>query len=310
MNCENVFPGSSSNRGASTSEDCQCLQGSFLRPGVGCINCLEGLLCPGGNDQPLQQAGYWVAVTYVENRYYSVTRCRNNDECPEGIAGTCAEGRRGTACNNCQTLLYTASKGQCNKCDDLDFLPFVVTAVIALLLCLGLGCIVNVDAAKQRLSLLTVFLTALHLATTVQALGVFQRLQINWIEPVKSILSITALLAFDFDVVNMSCFVHTDDPVMKFTMRLLVYPCFVVALVLTAAAYRLCGRRIEFDALVNSSGLILLIAYIPLTLSVCLPFQCAGNPDGTSSTGTNPGVACWDSEQHRWLASVGAIGIV
>lgn len=282
----------------------------FLRPDVGCLNCPDGLVCPSGNDQPLQQAGFWALTIDSTQRIYSVIACRNIYECPEGAVGSCAEGREGPACDNCKLAYYTADLGTCKPCKNEDALLFVFTVVIVILMCGALALIVNVDVAKQRLSFVTVVITFGHLASTVQALGVFQRLAINWIEPIKSALAIVGLLTFDFDVIKITCIFQQDSPVMQFAFRLLVYPCFVVVLVLTMGLRQCCGRRLEFDALFNLNGLVLLVAYIPLTMSVLLPFQCVPNPNGTSSTGDNPGVICWSSTEHRWLACLGGIGIL
>ena len=64
------------------------------------------------------------------------------------------------------------------------------------------------------------------------------------------------------------------------------------------------------DRILNSQGLILLIVYISLVLSVALPFQCIPNPNGTDSLATNPAVVCWDSEVHIVVVGVAVVGVL
>ena len=66
------------------------------------------------------------------------------------------------------------------------------------------------------------------------------------------------------------------------------------------------GRPIDKNRVLNSQGLIVLIVYISLALSVALPFQCIPNPNGTTSMASNPGVICWESELHTQMAALAA----
>jgi hypothetical protein len=42
------------------------------RLGVGCLQCAEGMVCLGGNSEPLQAAGYWAEVIDQTRNEYSV----------------------------------------------------------------------------------------------------------------------------------------------------------------------------------------------------------------------------------------------
>ena len=68
--------------------------------------------------------------------------------------------------------------------------------------------------------------------------------------------------------------------------------------------------EIDNDRILNSQGMVVLVVYISLALSVALPFQCIPNPNGTKSIATNPAVVCWDSEVHSALAGLGVVGLL
>ena len=70
------------------------------------------------------------------------------------------------------------------------------------------------------------------------------------------------------------------------------------------------NQDIDNDRILNSQGMVVLVVYISLALSVALPFQCVPNPNGTDSLATNPAVVCWDSEVHGALAGLGAVGLL
>ena len=94
-------------------------------------------------------------------------------------------------------------------------------------------------------------------------------------------------------------------------LRLLLYPFFALVLLLALLLLRTLGHAIDRDRILNSQGLIILIVYISLALSVALPFQCVPNPNGTDSLATNPAVVCWDSEEvHSALVGLGVVGLL
>ena len=114
-------------------------------------------------------------------------------------------------------------------------------------------------------------------------MGAFRQFQIVWVEPVLSVLNFLSLLAFDIKVVRAECALGEDRPVSNYALRLLVYPFFALLLLLSLKALQALGRPgIDLDRILNSQGLILLIAYISLALSAVLPLQCIPNPNGTS----------------------------
>jgi hypothetical protein len=301
--------------GATSKEDCECREESFFAPGRGCVPCEEGLACPGGNQPPTQGRGYWVDVlnSDLDGRAYSVIRCRNKLECPASEElGACAEGRQGTGCGNCQDNHHKGKMGRCDPCSTGEVAPLVLTI---LLVAVGLALLyryANMDPTKQPLTTVTVALTLGQLAAAVQTLGAFRNLQIEWVPPVDSLLDFLRLLVFDIQVIKAECVTGEDDPVKNYVMRLLLYPIFAACLHVSLLALRTLLKKpeIDNDRILNSQGMVVLVVYISLALSVALPFQCIPNPNGSGSLASNPAVVCWDSETHSALAGLGVGGLL
>ncbi|CAE8630546.1 unnamed protein product [Polarella glacialis] len=308
--CEDILTGSSSARGSSSAGECECAAGTFKRDGVGCVACAEGLVCPGGNDMPLQMAGFFGVVTDASSREISVSRCRNSFECLEAPLGTCASGRQGMACNDCMDSHYRGDDGVCELCTDADKMPFVFI-LLGLLFCgVSVTIMMKVDLSKQRLSYLTILMTGSQLITALQALGCIRQLSIVWEAPVKTVMDILALMSFDLDMVKAPCLVGNDSTVVKFIMQMLAYPFLFGVLMVAFLISKLTRQPVTMDALYNLNGTILFVLFISLTLAMLMPLQCIDSPNGTSSIASNPGIVCWSSSEHAALAALSILGIL
>ena len=169
-------------------------------------------MCPGGNEAPTQRRGYWVDVANsdLDRREYSVIKCRNVLECPDGPLASCASGRQGIGCGNCQDQHHRGRDGRCDPCSSGEAVPVVLTVLLA---AIGLALLyryANMDPTKQQLTTATVALTLGQLAAAVQALGAFRQLQIEWVPPVKALLDLLSILAFDIQVVRAECIVGEE----------------------------------------------------------------------------------------------------
>ena len=132
--------------GAESESECLCPEGSFMCLAHGCSSCPEGLYCPEGLGPPLQQGGFWTEP--VTGCDFSVLRCRDAFECPQGSLGSCALGREGQACNNCKVNHFPAHDGTCQPCEGADVLPSISVLVVAPSLLLLLTC-TNLDPNQQ-----------------------------------------------------------------------------------------------------------------------------------------------------------------
>ena len=116
--------------GAESESECLCPEGSFMCLAHGCSSCPEGLYCPEGLGPPLQQGGFWTEP--VTGCDFSVLRCRDAFECPQGSLGSCALGREGQACNNCKVNHFPAHDGTCQPCEGADVLPAILVMILVL----------------------------------------------------------------------------------------------------------------------------------------------------------------------------------
>ncbi|CAE8581743.1 unnamed protein product [Polarella glacialis] len=310
LSCEKILTGSSSLRGSRSPGECECSAGKFKRDGLGCVACGEGLKCPGGNDMPLQQAGFFGVVTDWSSREISVSRCRNALECLEAPLGTCAFGRHGMACNDCMDNHYQG-EGDCVQCSDADKLPFVFILLGLLFFGVLLTILMKVDLSKQRLTYLTVLMTGSQLITALQALGCIRQLRIDWQEPVKTVMNIMSLMTFDLDMFQTSCLLGRDTAVIKFIMQMLSYPFLLAVLAVGFFLSKLCSSKpVTMDSLYNLNGTILFVLFISLTLAMLMPLQCIDSPNGTSSVASNPGIVCWSSSEHAVLSALSILGML
>ena len=61
----------------------------------------------------------------------------------------------------------------------------------------------------------------------------------------------------------------------------------------------------DWDRLYNDQGLVIMVAYVSVTLSILLPFQCVLNPDDTYTMATNPAMQCFDTTRHQVMLGFG-----
>ncbi|CAE8615224.1 unnamed protein product [Polarella glacialis] len=170
--------------------------------------------------------------------------------------------------------------------------------------------LVNSDLSQQSLNIMTAVAVGSQMVMAIQALGAIRQLKVHWVEPVASVLELLKLINFDFDIVNLNCFYPSDYPVVKFVFQLLAYPFCVAVLGITWAILYFAKRPVRFDSMFNSNGAILFALFITLTLTVLLPFQCEGNPNGTTSMVTHPGIICYASAQHVEMVALTLLGVL
>jgi len=268
------------------------------------------MLCDeAGQLKPKQDRGYY--IDNKETDQVSVYRCRNPLECPAGEAGACAQGRTGVGCGNCVGNHYKATGGKCLPCEGVDLLPILFTVIFLIGCLVGLYIHSKTDVSRLQLTTVTAGLITGQLTCTVQSLSVFRELDIQWDDPIDSFLRFIKLFTLDLNVVKIQCVFPKDDPVVNFLVALAIFPGFMASLALMTFVMQAIGKaRFDKDRYLNSVGLIAVICYISITVTMLRPLHCLTNPNGASSMASNPAVVCWDSSQHKWLVLLGIVGII
>lgn len=272
-----------------------------------CQPCPEGLTCPAGLDPPVQQPGFWAEPTACN---FKVLRCRNQLECPGLALGECAKGRDGIACNNCHFNHYPLENGTCELCGPGDYWPSILAGLIGVLVAILLVRSAKVDLNQQSLNLLTVAAVASQTITALQALGSIRKLAVEWIYPVRRIIELTKIVSFDLDVIKISCILGQDSPTLKFIGQLLLWPMGLGVFLTCWLISQLRGDKMSLDTVFQLGGVLVFALFISITLAVLDPFLCIQNPDGSSSMASSPGVVCFNSEEHVWLAFLSSLGIL
>lgn len=298
--------------GSQLQSDCRCAQGTFMcdtGPSLGCLTCPEGLLCATGLDPPVHQPGYWTSAD--DTCRFKVLKCRNARECPGKMSlGGCAAGREGRACNNCKPNHYPKDDGTCAECGATDFLPSVLFSLAALNLFILFVRLLQGDLDQMSLNTLTVAAVGGQMVTAVQALGSIRQLSIDWVEPVRSLISLTQVLVLDLDLVRISCVDGIDSPTVKFVRRLMLCPIGIGCILITWAVKKCLGQKMHFDTIFNICGVFTFALFISITLFVVDPLRCGRNPDGSLSMLSNPGVICFDSGEHFVMLFLCILGIL
>ena len=274
-----------------------------------CLKCSQGRLCDmPGLTEPKQASGFYVLE--VDHKY-SVYKCRDRQECPSGVVGTCAKGRTGISCGNCLPNHRVADSGECEECKGLHNFLFVAVCLVALCFLFFFYIYATSDPSRQSNTLITVALTMGQLVFVVQALSVFRDIAIDWAEPIRSLLSFLEIFTFKLDIVSAQCLYKKDEPVMNLLFALLLFPIFMVMLGCVTFLVSLVGmRERNLKNYTNTVGFSGLIVYIPITVTVLRALHCTKNPNGTSSIASNPSIVCWDSLEHASLVVLSIIGLL
>eukprot|EP00439_Symbiodinium_sp_Y106_P032155 s4992_g3.t2 len=291
-------------QGAVSESYCGCVEGTYYHDGL-CRPCDEGSICSGssriellpGYFSPLEDPG-------------SIYRCFGQPErCPGGPPGTCASGRdtSSIACSSCLPGLH-AKDGVCVECVGGDYALIVSVAILVIGAIAVLYIVLMNEGQKSRQpgSLLIAALGMGQMVTVVQQLTVIQQFKIEWGEPFSSVLVALEVMAFDMDMISISC-VAPMSPVVKFATRtLLVLVFFFVAAVVHAAFLTVRkAKGLQLSLLARTVGTLFMVFFISLCSSLLAPFRCNGHPNGLSTVQAYHGVFCNGRDEHLQMALIG-----
>ena len=69
------------------------------------------------------------------------------------------------------------------------------------------------------------------------------------------------------------------------------------------------GKRTTVDQSLNAFGIVAMIMFVTLMLTVLLPFHCLPSPSGTKAMASIPSLSC-GQRRHNIMAALGVAGII
>lgn len=299
--------------GTLSASACTCPRGTYATRGRGCVPCHSQLDCLEGASRPQQRAGFWAEAVDPQEPSYTIWRCRSKEECPAGPAEGCARGREGRACHKCKDGHHASDDGECSECTEGALaLPFVVMGVVAAMCILGSFFGSRRITSTQKLSQLTIFMTANQLIAAMQAFSSFKTFKAGYASPVVTFLDVMQATVFDLKRFQIMCAFGTSSPVAVMLVKLLAFPVGVLLVCLGALLTRCTNKPASGHVLFNMIGTILFTIYVGICLAMLLPLQCSSNPSpNTASTMvSSPGIVCWSSSDHHVLVALSIIGFL
>ena len=287
--------------GATSESSCTCKDGSFLWQGR-CESCSEGSECRGNEIQLLP--GYFSSSESPGSVYH----CKEGF-CPGGSPGTCAAGRdaRSLACSQCIKGHRPAGDGECERCASRDYvvLAFTIISIIAGVAFLHVA-LMRETVANQTGALVVVSSSLTQLVTVLQMLAVIGRFNIDWREPLRSILVLLEIISFDPDMLSIGC-LGNMAPVSLFSLQVLLIPLLTFIAFLVHLGYLLLSRSKTFEAkhLLRTIGTMFLIFFIMLFSLLMSPFQCSWHPNGLSTLNDYGAVYCNGQDEHLQMFFIG-----
>ena len=120
----------------------------------------------------------------------------------------------------------------------------------------------------HRDSLMTVTIGAGLAIATVQTLSAFSKVEVQWVEPLKTLRGFLSFLTFDIGILRPGCWFGNVDPLQNYIGSLILYPMGAAAVMLVfAVAKYVLQKEITVNQVINAQGLIVSAVYIAAWLS-------------------------------------------
>jgi len=324
-------------RSAVSLDDCVCPTNTYQpRASESCLSCPTGMSCDSENSTvdaipaveitaaansrlltppsypyPVAEEGFMVLASSPTTPY----KCKDILWCPGGPPGSCARNRdyESVGCSKCQPDTYTVEDGTCEPCEGGAAPALVASVGVGILVVLGVFVnVVNRNQLNQSNSILSVVITLGLTVTAVQTLSIFSNLDVEWPEPLLSMMKVLSLVSFDLKVLKIECVVGQQS-VSNMILRQMMAPgaALYIALIVCLKK-RFIEPRVHLPSqLINSIGAIFQIFFVAVFLSSLGPVVCYKHPNelGYSMT-SDPSILCNQEGEHLSLVVVSVVTIV
>ncbi len=150
------------------------------------------------------------------------------------------------------------------------------------------------------------------LITFTQAIGVYSLLDFNFPPPLKRVIGLFSVLLFDTQPMRLTCMIP-ESMEAHFGIQLLL-PAFLECLILSwyivsrALAFLPFSRLKPFsmDAVLSTSGILVMMFLVAISLTVLNIFQCSPNPCGLKTVQAAPYVVCFEGDKY-WITAAAAL---
>merc|ERR1712176_1255126 len=109
------------------------------------------------------------------------------------------------------------------------------------------------------------------------------------------------LVSFDFEVINMHC-VAPMPATTRYIINVFCVASMVVFVSLMHMVHCIIFSRADFKgkmpALIGVIGILFMIFYTSISLTVLTPLQCVSNPNSKWTVRSYQAVVCWESSEH------------
>jgi len=207
---------------------------------------------------------------------------------------------------------YFDSEGLCESCSEpFDPWPLVVAFSVVVVVFAGLY-VFATKFDKSHRDCLTIILVSHMLGfINIYSLPIFSKLDVQLVEPLRSLRRIFLTLALDINLVRPGCWLGGHDPLMQYLGALGCYPAGSVCLLLLFVMNKYCLKKKENkDAWYHvryAHGMIMMALYTLLTSITMRPWRCIENPDESSSLGYSRDIICWQDDTHFSMVALSVV---
>ena len=211
---------------------------------------------------PLQAQGYSAGAPAFEGADPAyIVECSSSVRCPGDLPlGECPGNNKGMACLTCFENSYDDGS-TCLTCEGGSFTlwPLFVALVGAVGLVLVLYKFATKVDKPHRDSLMTVTIGAGLAIATVQTLSAFSKVEVQWVEPLRTLRGFLSFLTFDIGILRPGCWFGNVDPLQNYIGSLILYPMGAGSMMLVFAfAKYVLRKEITLNQVINAQARLIL----------------------------------------------------
>jgi len=218
------------------------------------------------------------------------------------------------ACGKCKGG-YFSRKGSCEQCEGSggDVIGPVLV-VVAILCCpLILFAVYKLSNSPLTGRTSTVLVAGLSIGsgvTAFQMMGTFALFSITWPGFIPDLLQFFQIFMFDFDIIRWECALQ-PGMLTKYFVRAILPALIVLSFTVLYLISKILGRPMTYSKVINSTGTLLQILFMSISMNSFVPFQCYTHeiPSDSRSMLKYPAVLCGEGD-HGAMVLMGVVAVL